>query len=117
MLVNPDGSTVEEIFAPNEIMIDSPLNDLIREVSVSPTEELLETKPIMVTVCPPNSNLKTTKSNSNLTKKRTKKVNNPTKKKKLVHPTIPYTIKVEPSGDDDPPVISIPEMDFLKPEV
>lgn len=119
MLINPDGSTVEEIFAPNEIMIDSPLDDLIREVSVSPTEELLETQPIMVTVCPPNSNLKKTKSNSKPSKKRTKKDINkkPTKKIKSEDPVLPYIIKVEPSGDDDPPVISIPEMDFLEPEV
>lgn len=119
MLINSDGSTVEDIFAPNEIMIDSPLDDLIREVSVSPTEELLETQPIMVTVRPPNSKLKKTKSNSKPSKKRTKKNTNkkPIKKIKPENPVTPYTIKVEPSGDDDPPVISIPEMDFIEPEV
>ncbi|VVC26978.1 Hypothetical protein CINCED_3A002784 [Cinara cedri] len=125
MLISPDGSTVEEIFTPNDIMIDSPLNDLIREVSVSPTEELLETKPIVVTVSPPDSNLKsettktpkTTKSNNNLSKKRAKKDINPTKKKKTVSSATPYTIKVESSANNDPPVISIPEMDFLDSEV
>lgn len=124
MLSSPGGSTVEEIFAPNEIIMNSPLDDLIREVSVSPTEELLEPKTTIVTV--PSSNPETKTSNKT-SKKRTKKDINPSKKRKTtvvdnvqnlkpISSAVPYTIKVEPMGDD-PPVISIPDMDFVEPEV
>lgn len=129
MLSSPGGSTVEEIFAPNEIIMNSPLDDLIREVSVSPTEELLEPKTTIVTVSSPNPVTKTTKTSNKTSKKRTKKDTNPLKKKKTtladnIHvqtqksmtPAAPYIIKVEPMGDD-PPVISIPDMDFIEPEV
>jgi len=127
MLSSPGGSTFEEIFAPNEIIMNTPLDDLIREVSVSPTEELLEPKTTIVTVPPPNPVTKTTKSSNKTSKKRTKKDNNPSKKKKTtladnvqtlkpVPPAAQYVIKVEPMGND-PPVISIPDMDFVEPEV
>ncbi|XP_022174109.1 heat shock factor protein isoform X2 [Myzus persicae] len=127
MLSSPGGSTVEEIFAPNEIIMNSPLDDLIREVSVSPTEELLEPKTTIVTVSSPNKVTKTTQSSNKTSKKRTKKDINPPKKKKAtladnvqtpkpVPPATPYIIKVEPMGND-PPVISIPDMDFVEPEV
>jgi len=130
MLSSPGGSTIEEIFAPNDIIMNSPLDDLIREVSVSPTEELLNPKTTIVTVSSTNPVTKTTKATktSNKTsKKRTKKDINPSKKKKTtladnvqtVQPlpsSVPYVIKVEPMGDD-PPVISIPDMDFIEPEV
>lgn len=126
MLSSPGGSTVEEIFAPNEIM-NSPLDDLIREVSVSPTEELLEAKTTIVTVPSSNPETKTTKTSNKTSKKRTKKDINSSKKRKTtivdnvqnLKPTssaVPYVIKVEPMGDD-PPVISIPDMDFVEPEV
>lgn len=124
MLSSPGGSTVEEIFAPNEIIMNSPLDDLIREVSVSPTEELLEPKTTIVTV--PSSNPESKICNKT-SKKRTKKDINPSKKRKTtivdnvqnlkpISSAIPYIIKVEPMGDD-PPVISIPDMDFVEPEV
>ncbi|KAL4119303.1 hypothetical protein QTP88_012128 [Uroleucon formosanum] len=127
MLSSPGGSTVEEIFAPNDIMLSSPLEDLIREVSVSPTEELLEPKTTIVTVSSPNPVTQTSKTSNKPSKKRTKKDINFTKKKKTtlvdnvqtqqhVPSSVPYIIKVEPMGDD-PPVISIPDMDFTDPEV
>ncbi|KAL5237230.1 hypothetical protein ACI65C_004640 [Semiaphis heraclei] len=131
MLSSPGGSTIEEIFAPNEITMNSPLDDLIREVSVSPTEELLEPKTTVVTVSSSNpvttrTATKTTTSNK-ASKKRTKKDTNPLKKKKKTLPdsvqtskptssAVPYVIKVEPMGND-PPVISIPDIDFVEPEV
>jgi len=126
MLSSPGGSTIEEIFAPNEIIMTSPLDDLIREVSVSPTEELLEPKTV-VTVSSSNPVTKTTITSNKISKKRTKKDTNPLKKKKTTladnvqppkpkSPAIPYVIKVEPMGND-PPVISIPDMDFIEPEV
>lgn len=129
MLSSPGGSTIEEIFAPNDIM-NSPLDDLIREVSVSPTEELLDPKTTIVTVSsanPVTKTTKTTKTSNETSKKRTKKDINPSKKKKTTHAdnvqtlkplpsSVPYVIKVEPMGDD-PPVISIPDMDFIDPEV
>uniref|UniRef100_A0A2S2NDS1 Heat shock factor protein n=2 Tax=Schizaphis graminum TaxID=13262 RepID=A0A2S2NDS1_SCHGA len=127
MLSSPGGSTVEEIFAPNEIIMNSPLDDLIREVSVSPTEELFEPKTTIVTVPSSNPITKTNKTTKKISKKRTKTDINPSKKKKIniadnvqnQEPTpsaVPYIIKVEPMGDD-PPVISIPDMDFIEPEV
>lgn len=127
MLSSPGGSTVEEIFAPNDIMLSSPLEDLIREVSVSPTEELLEPKTTIVTVSSPNPVTQTSKTSNKPSKKRTKKDINFTKNKKTtlvdnvqtqqhVPSSVPYIIKVEPMGDD-PPVISIPDMDFTDPEV
>ncbi|XP_060851352.1 heat shock factor protein isoform X2 [Rhopalosiphum padi] len=127
MLSSPGGSTVEEVFAPNEIIMNSPLDDLIREVSVSPTEELFEPKTTIVTVPSFNPVTKINKTSNKISKKRTKKDINPSKKKKIniadnvqnQEPTpsaVPYIIKVEPMGDD-PPVISIPDMDFVEPEV
>ncbi|XP_029343951.1 heat shock factor protein isoform X3 [Acyrthosiphon pisum] len=130
MLSSPGGSTIEEIFAPNDIILNSPLDDLIREVSVSPTEELSEPKTTIVTVSPPNTVTKTTTTSNKTSnsKKRTKKdIIKPLKKKKTtlvdnvetlkpVHSSVPYIIKVEPMGND-PPVISIPDMDFIEPEV
>lgn len=129
MLSSPGGSTIEEIFAPNDIILNSPLDDLIREVSVSPTEELSEPKTTIVTVSSPNPVTKTTTTSNKTSnsKKRTKKDINPTKKKKTtltdnvqtlkpVPSSVPYIIKVEPMGND-PPVISIPDMDFIEPEV
>lgn len=120
MLSSPSSSVIEEVFAPNEVFINSPLDDLIREVSVSPTEELL--KPTLTV----NSE-KSKVTNNKFTKRTKKDINQSSKKKKQVvtnnvyklkpvSSSIPYTIKVEPSGDD-PPVISIPDMDFLEPEV
>lgn len=123
MLSSPSSSTIEEIFAPNEIIINSPLDELIREVSVSPTEELLAPEPNVVTISSSNPIKKTT----NLLKKKTNEDINPTKKKKpMINYSVnkpknlpsgvPYIIKMEPM-EDDPPVISIPEMDFIEPEV
>lgn len=127
MLSSPGGSTVEEIFAPNEIIMNSPLDDLIREVSVSPTEELLEPKTTIVTVPSSNPETKINKTSNKTSKKRTKKDINPSKKRKTTivdnvqdlkstSSAVPYVIKVEPMGDD-PPVISIPDIDFVEPEV
>jgi len=129
MLTSPGGSTIEEIFAPNDIILNSPLDDLIREVSVSPTEELLEPKTTIVTVSSSNPETKTTTTSNKTSnsKKRTKKDINPAKKKKTtladnvqtlkpLPSSAPYIIKVEPMGND-PPVISIPDMDFIEPEV
>lgn len=123
MLKSPSSSTIEEIFAPNEIVINSPLDELIREVSVSPTEELLASEPNVVTI--PSSNQ--IKKSNNLPKKKANEDINPAKKKKPminysvsksknVSSGVPFIIKMEPM-ENDPPVISIPEMDFLEPEV
>lgn len=125
MLSSPSESRVEEIFAPNEVVVNSPLDELIREVSVSPTEELSEPKSTMLNVSLLNPVLESTQV-LNQPKKRTKKDINPTVKKKPlvidnvnklkpVSSTRPYVIKIEPAGDD-PPVISIPEMNFLESE-
>lgn len=120
MLCSPDGSTIEEVFAPHEIIMNSPLDDLIREVSVSPTEELLGPESTMNTITLPNTVKETTKNTNNLSKKKAKKDINPTMKKKAMLiknvDSMPYTIKVEPT-ENDPPVISIPDMDFIEPEV
>lgn len=124
MLCSPDGSTIEEVIAPHEFIMNSPLDDLIREVSVSPTEELLGPESTMITVPLPNTVKETTKNT--LSKKKAKKDINPTMKKKTmfnknvdkvkpIH-SMPYTIKLEPT-ENDPPVISIPDMDFIEPEV
>lgn len=124
MLSSP-GSSIDEMFAPNEIILNSPFDDLIREVSVSPTEELLGST--STTVTSPNPVKKTTTTSNKKSRKRTKKNITPSKKKKTTFannvqnlkpvPTAePYIIKVEPMGND-PPVISIPDMDFLEPEV
>lgn len=125
MLSSPCDSIVEEIFAPNEIGMNSPLDELIREVSVSPTEELLRQNSSRVNVSSYNPAMETSKPTSNEPKKRQKKDINPTKKKKkLVNnnhksksSTMPYVIKIEPTRDDDPPVISIPDVDFIEPNV
>lgn len=124
MLKSPDESTIEEVFAPNEIIMNSPFEELIREVSISPTEELLE--PNLTTDSSSDQKLKTTKQTSDAPKKRTRKDNYPKKKQKLtladnvhkfkpINSSIPY-IKIEPQGKD-PPVISIPDMDIVEPEV
>lgn len=126
MLSSPGDSIVEEIFAPNEVVINSPLDELIREVSISPTEELIKPNSTMVNVS--SSNLATETSNSvgDKSKKRVKKDVNLTKKKKrmLVNnnnksksSNTPFIIKMEPSGNNDPPVISIPDMDIPEPDV
>ncbi|XP_050422059.1 heat shock factor protein isoform X2 [Adelges cooleyi] len=126
MLSSPCSSTAEEVFAPNEITISSPLDDLIREVSVSPTEELLEPKSAFVPIVPAKpAALKPANETLKAPGKRTKQ--NTTAKKKtnkfndsnsfdIGSSVKPYIIKVEPKGND-PPVISIPEMSFEEPEV
>jgi len=127
MLHSPSNSTVEEMFAPYEITTDSPLDDLIREVSVSPTEELLEPEPTVITDSSSNLFKETPIQPNNPSKRRSNNDINPTIKKKSIpivnvhqlkpeSSTMPYIIKVEPSGDD-PPVISIPDLDFIEPEV
>lgn len=127
MLHSPRNSTVEEIFAPYEIVTDSPLDDLIREVSVSPTEELLAPESIIISDSSSDLFKKSTKETNNLSKRKAKKDINPTKKLKSmpinnvnklkpVSRTMPCIIKTEPS-ENDPPVISIPDMDFIEPEV
>lgn len=126
MLCSPGGSTIEEVFAPHDIM-NSPLDDLIREVSVSPTEELLGPESTTITVPSLNPVEKITKKTNNLSKKKAKKDINPTMKKKPMliqndnevkksKHSMPYIIKVEPTENDDPPVISIPDVDFIEPE-
>jgi len=126
MLSSPGGSTVEEIFAPNEIPMNSPLDQLIREVSVSPIEELLDQNSTMATVLSSNNEMEFTKQTKKSNKKKAKTDINPKRKKKStvvdvdklkpVSKSLPLIIKVEPS-ENDPPVISIPEMDFDEPEV
>lgn len=129
MLGSPGGSIVEEIFAPNEIPINSPLDQLIREVSVSPIEELLDSNSTRATVSLSNNEMESTKQTKKSNKKNAKTDINPKRKKKstLVDvdklkpvpksvPYTPYIIKME-SSENDPPVISIPEMDFDVPEV
>lgn len=121
MLSSPSGSIIEEVFAPNEVFINSPLDDLIREVSVSPTEELstptltVDTEKSKVTN---NKSTKRTKADINQSSKKKKQVLVNSNVYKLKHEphSVPYTIKVEPSGDD-PPVISIPDTDFFEPEM
>lgn len=122
-------STVDDNFPSNEIIINSPLDELIREVSVSPTEELLESQPNTVDSSSLNPDMDQAKLIDNLCIKRGKQDNNPTKKKMKIMPseqnvnkfkpkssTKPYIIKVE-SSENDLPVISIPEMDFTEPEL
>lgn len=130
MFNSPSGSIIEDIFPSNEIVMNSPLDELIREVSVSPTEELLEPQSDIVTVSSLNPEVETAELINNLSIKRGKKDINPTKKKMKIIPVDknvnqfkpkfsakPYVIKVEPSSGDDPPVISIPEMDLTEPEL
>lgn len=126
MLKSPDNSTVEEVFTSNEIIMNSPFEELIREVSISPTEELLEPK--LTSNSSSDHKQKTTKHTTDASKKRIMKDNYPSKKQKLniltdkVHnlkPTsssVPYIIKIEPQ-EKDLPVISIPDMDIVEPEV
>lgn len=127
MLSSPGCSTVEEIFVPNEIVMNSPLDKLIREVSVSPTEELLEPNSTVETVLLSNPAMELNKQTNNLKKKKAITDINPSKKKKQMFnkdvfqlksapQSVPFLIKVEPK-ENDPPVISIPEMDFIDPEV
>lgn len=127
MLSSPGCSAVEEIFVPNEIVMNSPLDELIREVSVSPTEELLEPNSTIETVLSPNPVMELNEQTNNLKKKKGKTDINPSKKKKQIFnkdvyqlksvpQSVPFLIKVEPT-ENDPPVISIPEMDFIDPEV
>lgn len=127
MLHSPSNSTVEEQFTPYEIVTNSPLDDLIREVSVSPTEELLEKKTKTII---DNSSLnllkKSTKQTNNQCKRKAKNNINPSKKKKSISfenvqklkpkSNITQYIKMEPF-EDDLPVISIPDTDFVEPEV
>lgn len=125
MLSSPGCSTVEEIFVPNEIVMNSPLDELIREVSVSPTEELLEPNSTIETVFSSNPEMEL---NEKTKKKKAKTDINPSKKKKQMYnkdvfklksmpqSAVPFLIKVEPK-ENDPPVISIPEMDFIEPEL
>lgn len=129
MFNSPSSSTIEDIFPSNEIIINSPLDDLIREVSVSPTEELLEPKSTIVTVSSSKPKNETHELIKNLNTKRSKKDINPTKKKtksklddeniyqfKPVTSAKPYIIKIKPSGND-PPVISIPDIDLNEPKL
>lgn len=120
MLNSPSASKVEEVFASNEAVLNSPLDELIREVSVSPTEELSVPKSIIDSA---TSSYPITES-FNVPKKRTKKENNSTviKKPKFVDNVSkfksmpvkkPLIIKIDPDGDD-PPVISIPEVNPLE---
>ncbi|XP_025408332.1 heat shock factor protein isoform X2 [Sipha flava] len=124
MLKSPDDSTVEEVFAPNEIIMNSPFEELIREVSISPTEELL--KPNLTTDSSKDQKLKITKQTNYAPKKRTRKDNYPKKKQKFtlvdngdnlkpINSPLSY-IKIEPQ-EKDLPVISIPDMDIIEPEV
>lgn len=132
MLSSPADSVVEEIFAPNEVVMNSPLDKLIREVSISPTEELITPKSNVINVSSSNLAMETSNSINYKSKKRVKKDVSLAKKKKqmLVNnnhksksSNIPYCnissdiIKMEPTEDDDPPVISIPDMDMLEPHV
>lgn len=132
MLSSPADSVVEEIFAPNEVVMNSPLDELIREVSISPTEELISPKSTMVNVSSSNPAPETNNPINDKAKKRVKKDVSLTKKKKRVmvnnnHKSkisnMPYCnissniIKTEPTDNDDPPVISIPDMDMIEPHV
>lgn len=124
MLKSPQSSRVEEVFDPNEIIMNSPFEELIREVSISPTEELVESN--LTTGLLSDQKSMTTQHTNNASKKRSRKDNLPRKKQKLiladkVHSlkpmtSVPYVVKIEPQGKD-PPVISIPDMDIIEPEV
>ncbi|XP_050541657.1 heat shock factor protein isoform X2 [Daktulosphaira vitifoliae] len=124
ILSSPRSSIAEEVLLPNEVIANSPLDDLIREVSVSPTDDLLEPKstfiPISSSTSIPdtaplfNSSGKRTKHDSSIKKK--PHISNETKSFKVESLRNPYIVNVETDGNN-PPVISIPDTEVLDPGV